>query len=93
MNLKVLQKKTVQSSNDIWFDYRQGVITASVSNNVLTKYKILHPSVISVEKYKSFGLSPKRLKLHHCHGELNVKDMLESDISKQNRRMHKQKFI
>ena len=30
--------KKGQSSNELWFDYRQGVITASVSHNVLKKF-------------------------------------------------------
>ena len=45
----------------LWFDHRQGVITASVSYNVLTKFKKLHPSVISVKNLvaKILGYSKK----------------------------------
>ena len=79
-----------QSSNDLWFDYRKGVITASVSHNVLTKFKKLHPSVISIENLVAKILGyPKKVKTASLSWGIEHETYARKRYIKQNRRMHK----
>ena len=79
-----------QSSNDLWFDYRKGVITASVSHNVLTKFKKLHPSVISIENLVAKILGyPKKVKTSSLSWGIEHETYARKRYIKQNRRMHK----
>ena len=46
---KIETLTTGQSSNNLWFDYRCGVITASVAHEVLCKYRKKNPTASSIQ--------------------------------------------
>lgn len=79
-----------QSSNSLWFDYRYGVITASVAHDVLAKYKILKPDILSITRLvaRILGYTPPPKTAALSWG-IEHEDYARKRYIRQNKNLHK----
>ena len=78
-NIEIIESSThSQSSNEMWYQYRKGVITASKSHDVLTKMKKVSQGSVSVD----VAITPEDIWYGFCGGSFPFSQTFESDDSR-----------